>query len=69
MDSAPTAVSGEDETTDDKWARSCENVSYAICEQQRRRSAAYPCSLISSFVVHCLDSIISLDSKSEISSL
>ena len=21
------------------WARSCENVSYAICEQQRRRSA------------------------------
>ena len=23
----------------DIWARSCENVSYAICEQQRRRSA------------------------------
>ena len=22
-----------------QWARSCENVSYAICEQQRRRSA------------------------------
>ena len=22
-----------------KWAGSCENVSYAICEQQRRRSA------------------------------
>ena len=22
-----------------KWARSCENVSYAICEQQRCRSA------------------------------
>ena len=24
---------------DNKWARSCENVSYVICEQQRRRSA------------------------------
>ena len=34
----------------------------AICEQQRR-------SLISTFVVHCLDSIISLVSISIISSL
>ena len=33
------------------WARPCENVSYAICEQQ---------SLISVFVVRCLDSIIPL---------
>ena len=37
---------------------------YAICEQQRRRS-----SPISTFVVRCLDSIISLVSISEISSL
>ena len=30
---------------------------------------AYPCSLISAFVVRCLDSIISLDSIAEISRL
>ena len=35
------------------WARSCENASYVICEQQRRI-----CSLISTFIVHCLDSMI-----------
>ena len=35
---------------------------YAICEQQRR-------SLISAFIVHCLDSIIPLVSISKISSL
>ena len=35
---------------------------YAICEQQRR-------SLISTFVVRCLDSIIPLVSISKISSL
>ena len=49
---------------------------YAICEQQRRRSVCasmqsdqHPRSLISAFVVRCLDSIISLVSISEISSL
>ena len=42
---------------------------YAICEQQRRRSPAHPRSLISAFVVSCLDSIIPLVSNSEISSL
>ena len=31
-----------------KWARSCENVSYAICEQQR----------CSTFIVRCLDSMV-----------
>ena len=31
---------------------------YAICEQQRRRSAAHPRSLISTFVVRWLDSMI-----------
>ena len=36
---------------------------YAICKQQ------HPCSLISAFVVRCLDSIILLVSISEISSL
>ena len=30
---------------------------------------AHPCSLISAFVVRCLDSIISLDSVAEISRL
>ena len=45
-----------------KWATSRENLSDAICEQQRRRSAcasaqqsAHPCSLIGPFVVRCLD--------------
>ena len=39
-------------------------MSYVICEQQRR-----PRSLISAFLVRCLDSIISLDSIAEISRL
>ena len=30
----------------------------AICEQQRRRSACHPRSLISGFIVRCLDSIM-----------
>ena len=43
-------------------------MSYIINEQQRRRSAcAHPRSLISAFVVRCLDSMISLDSIAEIS--
>ena len=46
---------------------------FAICEQQSRRSAAdqpaHRRSLISAFVVRCLDSIISIVSISKISSL
>ena len=42
---------------------------YAICEQQMRRSAAHPRSLISAFVVRCLDCIIPLVSISKIASL
>ena len=41
---------------------------FAICKQQKHRSACAS-SLISAFVVHCLDSIIPLVSISEISSL
>ena len=44
-------------------------MSYVICEQQRRRSAAHPRSLISSLVIHCLDSVMSLVSATKISSL
>ena len=54
-----------------------ENVCYVICEQQRHwsdcadsaqsQTARIPRSLISAFVVRCLDSIISLDSIAEIS--
>ena len=51
------------------WAGPWENVSYVICEQQRCRLAVHPLSLISSFVVRCLDSIISLDSIADISRL
>ena len=42
---------------------------FAICEQQRRDEPAHPCSLISVFVVHCLDRRISLVFISEIPSL
>ena len=44
---------------------------YARCEQQRCRSdqPAHPRSLISTFIVRCLDSIISLVSISKISRL
>ena len=43
---------------------------YAICEQQRRRSAcASAQSDLSTFVVHCLDSMIPLVSIPKISSL
>ena len=50
-----------------RGARSCENVSYAICEQQRCRSAAHPCSLINTFVVRCLDSMICILALSKVS--
>ena len=42
------------------WATSWENLLYAICEQQRCDQLAHPRSLISVFVIHCLDSIILL---------
>ena len=42
---------------------------FAICEQQRRRSACNPRSPISAFNVRCLHSVIPLVSISEISSL
>ena len=42
---------------------------YAICEQQRRRSDCADAQSVSTFLVRCLDSIISLVSLSEISSL
>ena len=42
---------------------------FAICEQQRRRSACPPAQSDQHFVVRCLDSIIPLVSISEISSL
>ena len=35
----------------------------AICEQQGHRSVVHSCSLISTFVVRCLDSIIPLGFK------
>ena len=44
-------------------------MSNVICEQQRRRSPAHPRSLISAFVVRCLDSVMSLVSVTKISSL
>ena len=42
---------------------------YAICEQQNADQPAHQRSLISAFVVRCLDSIIPLVSISKISSL
>ena len=51
-------------TSENIWAGQWENVSYVICKQQR-----HPHSLISAFIVRCLDSIISLDSIAEISRL
>ena len=42
---------------------------FAICKQQRRRSAAHPHSLISTFVVRCLHSIIPRLALAEISRL
>ena len=40
-----------------KWARSCENVPYAICEQQRCRSACASTQSDQHFCFHCLDSV------------
>ena len=46
-----------------------EKTCFAVCKQLRRRSACTSRSLISIFVVHCLDTIISLVSIFKISSL
>ena len=48
------------------WATSSGNLFYDLCEHQRHRSVC-PGSLISAFVIRCLDSIISLLAKSKIS--
>ena len=40
---------------------------YAICKQQGADHPAHPCSLISTFVVHFLDSIIPVLAKSSYS--
>ena len=40
---------------------------FAVCEQQSADQPAHLCSLISAFVVHCLDSIIPLLAIAEIS--
>ena len=61
--------SGSEFPSTNNWATSCENLSYAICEQRRCRSAWHPRSLISTFVVRCLDSVMPLVSTSEISRL
>ena len=42
---------------------------FAICEQQRPDQSVHPCSLISTFVIRCLDSIIPLVSIYKILSL
>ena len=42
---------------------------FAICDQQRADQPAHPRSLISAFVVHCLDSIISILAISKFSRL
>ena len=42
---------------------------FHICEQQRRNQPADLCSLISAFVIRCLDRIISLLAIAEISRL
>ena len=49
------------------WARSCENVSYANVNNKGADQPARTRSLISTFVVHCLDSMICIPVISKIS--
>ena len=49
------------------WARSCENVSYAICEQQMCKSACTSARSDQHFVVRCLDSMILILALSKVS--
>ena len=51
------------------WASSRENLFLPYANNKGADQPAHPRSLISTFVVHCLDSILSLVSLSEISSL
>ena len=44
-------------------------MSYVVCEQQNTDQPAHPRSLISAFVIRCLDSVMSLVSVTKISSL
>ena len=52
-----------------KWARSCEMCLLPYANNKGADQPAHPHSLISTFVVHCLDSIMPLVSISEISRL
>ena len=52
-----------------KWAMSWENLLMPYTNNKGADQPAHPCSLISAFVVHCLDSIVPLVSIPEISSL
>ena len=51
------------------WATSWENLFMPYANNKGADQPAYPCSLISTFVVRCLDSIIPLLAIAEISSL
>ena len=51
------------------WASSWDNLFLSYANNKGADQPAHPRSLISTFVVHCLDSIIPLVSVSEISSL
>ena len=51
------------------WAMSWENLFYAYANNKGTDQPAHPCSLISTFVVRCLESIIPLVYISEISRL
>ena len=44
-------------------------MSYVICEQQNADQHAHPRSLISAFIVRCLDSVMSVASVAEQASL
>ena len=51
------------------WATSWENLFMPYANNKSTDQPVHPCSLISAFVVHCLDSIFPLVSISKISSL
>ena len=61
--------SGSNSISSIKWATSWENLSVQYANNKSADQPAHPHSLISTFVVHCLDSIISLVSVSKISRL
>ena len=57
------------EIKDKKWATSWENLFYAICANKDADQPAHLCSLISIFIVRCLDSTIPILAISKISRL